>query len=85
MAEAAYTPQQLEGMSHPHSRLAPIQPGDVCCACGGDCDGEGFAWANFTAHRVNRHPICARPKCIDAQHQEFAGFRSGCRCGVNKK
>jgi hypothetical protein len=79
-----YSQKSLDDMAHPHSRLKPVEPGDRCCNCGGDCDGEGFAWINFVAKRVNGHPICTRPKCLDAQMQEFLGRRSGCRCGQKK-
>lgn len=80
-----YTERTMENMRHPHSRLKPVEAGDICCNCGGDCDGDGFAWHNFTARRVDGHAICSRPKCLDAQMQEFLGRRSGCRCGARQK
>lgn len=77
----AYSEGTIQRWSHRLSRLKPVEPGDVCCNCGGDCDGVGFAWENFTAKRVNGHPLCSRPKCLDAQMDEFWGKRSGCSCG----
>jgi hypothetical protein len=88
MAEAEtirYSDHQLASYDHHHSRLKPIQPGDLCCNCGGDCDGDGFGWLNFVAVRVNGHPLCSRPKCLDAQMAEFTGHRGPCRCGLGKK
>jgi hypothetical protein len=76
----AYTEKQMVAMQHPYSRLRPIEEGDSCCNCGLDCDDAGFVIGNVTAHRVNGHPLCARLKCQDAQLDEFAGRRSGCRC-----
>lgn len=80
----SYSDRQLYSFDHPLSRLKPVEPGDACCNCGLDCDGDGFAWGTFIAKRINRHPICARPKCYDAQLDEYFGRRSGCRCGVSK-
>lgn len=80
-----YTDKQLGDMSQRYSRLKPVEPGDVCCNCGGDCDGDGFAWQNFTARRVNGHPLCARVKCLAAQMNEFSGQRSGCGCGLRRE
>lgn len=91
MAEVVTSPLRVKGIFYPEatlnnyahrlSRLKPVEAGDRCCNCGGDCDEEGFAWESFTAKRINGHPLCSRPKCLDAQLDEFAGKRSGCRCG----
>lgn len=77
----AYSARQLESYAHPGSQLKPVEPGDTCCSCGQDCDGAGFAWEHFTAVRVHGHPFCARANCYYAKMTEFAGTRSGCRCG----
>jgi hypothetical protein len=80
-----YTARQLETMKLQYSRFKPIEPGDLCCNCRQDCDGEGFSSSpNFTAYRVNGHPICARGKCYDARIDEFSGRRVGCGCGRRK-
>jgi hypothetical protein len=80
-----YSEKSLAAMSHRLSRLKPVEPGDVCCNCGGDCDDHGFAVGNFHAVRVNGHPICARGKCYDAQMKEYTGGRDGCRCGATAR
>lgn len=85
-AQGIYYPDTiLKAYSHPLSRLKAVEVGDVCCNCGGDCDQEGFAWKNFTAKRINGHPLCSRPKCLDAQLDEFWNKRNGCGCGRRKK
>lgn len=91
MAEVATNPLPLRGILYseaalrsfdsPHTRLRAVEPGDRCCHCGQDCDGEGFACGNWTAYRVNGHPICARSTCYTAKWDEFAGRREGCHCG----
>lgn len=78
-----YSEKSLASMSSRYSRLKPIEPGDTCCNCGADCDGDGFAIGNFHAVRVNGHPFCARAQCYAAQINEFTGRRDGCRCGVH--
>lgn len=80
-AGISYSERQLASFAHPHSRLKAVEPGDTCCNCGHDCDGDGFAWNTFTAKRINGHPICSRPKCIDAQMDEYQGRRDACLCG----
>jgi hypothetical protein len=80
-----YAEKHLASMSHKLSKLKPVEPGDTCCNCGGDCDGEGFAIGDFHALRINGHPICARASCYGAHLSEFAGRRDGCRCGANQK
>lgn len=80
-----YSEKALANMSHPLSRLKPVEPGDRCCNCGEDCDMEGFAQGYFHAVRVNGHPFCARGRCYGAHLAEFTGQRSGCRCGVAKQ
>ena len=80
-----YSDKQLAQMNHPLSRLKPIEEGDRCCNCGGDCDGDGFANGTFQAARVNGHPICARGNCYAAKLAEFAGHRDGCRCGAKER
>ena len=76
-----YDDKRMEAMSHPYSRLKPIEPGDTCCNCGQDCDGEGFSGSGgFIARRVNGHPLCARSRCYSAQLTEYASQRNGCRC-----
>lgn len=78
-----YSESQLEGMNLKYSRLKPIQPGDVCCNCGLDCDGPGFSSPpTSTASRVRGHPLCARPTCYYAKRAEFAGQRNDCKCGA---
>lgn len=80
-----YTEYQLESMKSPTSRLTPIQPGDLCCHCGLDCDGAGFSTVGtFKAYRIRGHPICARPECYDAHMDEFVGRRNSCRCGARQ-
>ena len=81
----SYGAAQLEHMEHPLSRLKPIEPGDTCCNCGQDCDGEGFASGHFLAHRVNGHPFCARPGCYGPKLNEWEGMREGCRCGLRER
>jgi hypothetical protein len=80
-----YSEKQLKNFEGRYSLLKPIQPGDLCCNCGRDCDGEGFALMNWRAYRVRSHPICARGSCTGARWDEFNGRRSACRCGVRKK
>jgi len=80
-----YSEKQLANYSHRLSRLKPVEPGDMCCSCGDDCDGPGFAVGEFHALRINGHPICARGSCYGAQIAEFSGRRDGCRCGLTKK
>lgn len=82
---AMYTEKSLADMSSRYSRLKPIEAGDTCCNCGGDCDGEGFAIGTFHAVRVNGHPFCARGGCYAAQISEFVGRRDGCRCGLKSR
>lgn len=77
-----YSEKKLDSMSSPYSRLKPIEPGDICCNCGRDCDGEGFVMGHFHAVRVNGHPFCARGRCYAAQIDEFIGRRDGCHCGL---
>jgi hypothetical protein len=77
-----YSEKNLDNMSHRLSRLKPVEPGDVCCNCGGDCDGPGFSIQGFHAFRINGHPLCARNCCYGAHLAEFTGRRDGCRCGV---
>ena len=48
-----YTDKQLASMGHRLSRLKPVELGDRCCNCGGDCDADGFAHGNFHAVRIN--------------------------------
>lgn len=79
-----YSDKQLRSFAHHYSRLKPVEPGDRCCHCGQDCDGEGFANAHFTAHRVQGHPFCSRFSCYGAKWDEFNGRRSGCNCGLRK-
>jgi len=82
----SYTEKQLASFAHKFSRLKPIEAGDLCCNCGLDCDGEGFAnFATFMAYRINGHPICSRPKCTDAAWDEYHGRRSGCGCGLRRQ
>jgi len=80
-----YSEKRLDSMSGPYSRLKPIEPGDTCCNCGRDCDGEGFVMGNFHAVRVNGHPFCARGRCYAAQIDEFIGRRDGCHCGLKDR
>jgi hypothetical protein len=80
-----YSEKALVSMTHRLSKLKPIEPGDRCCNCGEDCDGEGFAIGKFNAVRINGHPLCARGRCYGAQLSEFAGRRDGCRCGVAQR
>jgi hypothetical protein len=80
-----YADDSLKTMQHRYSRLKPIEPGDVCCNCGLDCDGPGFSISIFKAYRVQGHPICARFKCHDAKMDEFVGKRIGCGCGRRKR
>ena len=84
LTKIAYSEKQIVNLARKYSRLTPIEPGDVCCNCGEDCDGDGFAWGSFTAYRVNGHPLCSRPKCKQAQWDEYLGRRNGCRCGRRK-
>ena len=77
-----YDEKTLATMNGPYSKLKPIEPGDTCCNCGDDCDGEGFVVGKFRAMRVNGHPFCSRGGCYPAQIEEFVGRRSGCRCGL---
>jgi hypothetical protein len=80
---SVYTDKQLRAMEHKYSRLKPVEPGDLCCNCGGDCwDSEGLTRGIFHAYRINGHPICVRDKCYAVQMQEYGGTRSGCRCGL---
>jgi hypothetical protein len=76
-----YSELALKSFASPHTRLRAIEPGDRCCHCRRDCDGEGFANGNWTAYRVNGHPICARSQCYGAKWDEFKGIRSACHCG----
>jgi hypothetical protein len=80
-----YSEKQTASMAQRFSRLKPVEPGDVCCHCRQDCDGEGFSIANATAYRINGHPLCARPKCYDARMSEFSGQRGSCSCGGKTK
>ena len=82
--KTGYSEGQLANMAQKWSRLKPIEPGDLCCHCRQDCDGEGFSVAQFTAARVRGHPMCARPACYDARMDEFVGRRSGCGCGTRR-
>jgi hypothetical protein len=81
-----YPDRVLDSMESRYSVLQPIQPGDVCCSCGRDCDGEGFAHTLGTAlsyaYRVFGHPICGRLSCYQARWDEFKNQRSGCGCGL---
>jgi hypothetical protein len=78
-----YSDRQLQSFAHRYSRLKPIQVGDRCCHCGGDCDGEGFANAsNGVSLRINGHPLCSRFSCYGARWDEFNAKRSGCNCGL---
>jgi hypothetical protein len=81
-----YSDRQLTDMSRAATRLKPIEPGDLCCNCGQNCDdGEGFCSnVNFIAYRINGHPICAREKCWDARMAEFTRNRRACGCGRRK-
>jgi hypothetical protein len=79
-----YSEKQLQSYAGRYSRLKPIQPGDLCCHCGLDCDGDGFARYTWTAARVYGHPICARGSCYGAKWDEFNGQRSECNCGIRK-
>ena len=81
---SGYSASQIAGMALRYSRLQPIQPGDLCCHCRQDCDGEGFSYAQFTAARVRGHPICARATCYDARMDEFTGRRRSCQCGARR-
>jgi hypothetical protein len=76
-----YTEKQLANFEGRFSRLKPIEPGDRCCNCGLDCDGEGFSISGFTAVRVYGHPLCARTACYWVVWDEFNGKRAGCSCG----
>ena len=76
-----YSEKQLATFARKFSKLKAIQPGDVCCSCGLDCDGEGFHPDRWIALRVNGHPLCGRPKCYDAAWDEFMGKRTSCSCG----
>ena len=78
----AYSDRQLRSMEPRYSMLKPIEPGDTCCHCRQDCDGDGFSAGSFTAYRVRGHPICARSKCHDAKMDEFVGKRLACGCGL---
>lgn len=80
-----YTEFELGAMVHKYSRLKPIEPGDLCCNCRLDCDGEGFSQANFKAYRIQGHPLCARGKCYDHHIAEFCGRRQDCGCGRRKQ
>jgi len=80
-----YEEKTLANMTGPYSRLKPVEPGDTCCNCGGDCDGDGFVVGKFRAVRVNGHPLCARGRCYAAQINEFIGRRAGCRCGLKDR
>lgn len=81
-----YTDWQLRSYAHRYSRLKPIEPGDLCCHCGLDCDGAGFAPAAIgCAVRVNGHPLCGRGSCYWSHLDEFSGKRTDCRCGRRKK
>jgi len=80
-----YSEKSLESMSSRFSKLKPVEPGDTCCHCGGDCDGEGFAIAEYRANRINGHPFCARGACYAARISEFCGLRNGCNCGMKKR
>ena len=80
-----YSEKSLESMTSPYSKLKHVEPGDTCCNCGGDCDGDGFAIAEFRANRINGHPFCARGACYSARISEFIGGRDGCRCGLNRR
>jgi hypothetical protein len=81
----AYPERHLESMASQYSALQPIEPGDVCCSCQNDCDGEGFSQslgsATAYAHRIFGHPICARLGCYQAKWDEYKNQRSGCHCG----
>lgn len=77
-----YSDRQLETMQLRYSRFKPIEPGDVCCNCGLDCDGPGFSSPPFTAFRVRAHPLCARGTCYEARRAEFAGLRNSCKCAA---
>jgi hypothetical protein len=79
-----YSDRALRSFTHPNTRLKAIEPGDRCCHCGGDCDGEGFAFMNWIAYRINGHPLCARSSCYGARWDEFNGKREGCGCGRRK-
>jgi hypothetical protein len=79
-----YTGKQLTTMGSKFSRLKPVEPGDLCCHCGADCDGEGFASGLQTAARINGHPICARPSCYIARLSEYGGHRHACKCRLQK-
>lgn len=81
----SYTDDQLRVMQLHHSRLKPIEPGDLCCHCGKDCDGEGFSIGTFRAYRINGHPLCGRTSCYDAHREEFVYRRQECRCGRRKR
>lgn len=80
-----YSEAELRAMDYPLSRLKPVEPGDLCCHCGGDCDQRGFANGHFKALRIRGHPLCARSTCYTAKWDEFNGRREGCRCGRRKK
>jgi hypothetical protein len=82
MNDIAYSAEKLASYAHPYSQLQAVEPGDVCCNCGRDCDGEGFAQGHYHAVRVHGHPFCARGGCYYAKITEYAGSRSGCRCGL---
>lgn len=79
-----YSDRQLRSFANRYSRLQPIEPGDLCCHCGKDCDGEGFATGHSTAFRIFGHPFCARFSCYGPRWDEFNGRRSGCNCGLRK-
>ena len=80
-----YSEKSLADMASHYSKLKPVEPGDTCCNCGGDCDGEGFAIGEFHAARINGHPFCARGACYASRIQEFTGRRDGCRCGLKDR
>lgn len=80
-----YNDVELRAMQNELSRLKPIEPGDRCCHCTLDCDGEGFSRMNWKAFRVRGHPICARSTCYSVKWDEFNGRRDACRCGRRKK
>jgi hypothetical protein len=79
-----YSARQLESYAHPLSRLKAVEPGDLCCSCGRDCDGVGFANSSTSAVavRIHGHPLCARASCYLARWDEFRGGRNGCGCGI---